>query len=163
MAQCWRKVQIQRQRIRVETPIGGIGAIFNDDTLCSIELLPEQSESNTLIVDHPFVAQIQAYFRNPKVSFQQNLQLTGTPFQRRVWLALQQIPVGSTMTYGQLARRLNSGARAVANACRRNPVPLLVPCHRVVGASGLGGFMGEISGEKLDIKRWLLRHEGVHL
>ena len=88
-------------------------------------------------------------------------QLDGTPFQRRVWQVLQKIPSGSTMTYGEVAQQIGSGARAVGNACRANPCPLIVPCHRVVGVDGLGGFSGERGGEKLEIKRWLLQHEGV--
>lgn len=84
----------------------------------------------------------------------------GTPFQRRVWALLQQIPAGETRSYGELARQLNSSARAVANACRANPLAILIPCHRVVAANGLGGYMGETDGEPLAIKRWLLHHEG---
>ncbi|MCP4042152.1 MAG: MGMT family protein, partial [Gammaproteobacteria bacterium] len=83
----------------------------------------------------------------------------GTDHQLRVWNALGEIPPGETMTYGELARHLGSGPRAVGNACRSNPVPIVVPCHRVVSATGLGGFMGDTAGEPMAIKSWLLRHE----
>ncbi len=87
----------------------------------------------------------------------------GTQFQQRVWLALGEIPVGEVVTYGELARHLGSGARAVGAACRVNPTPLIVPCHRVVSSSGIGGFSGETGGDMLGIKRWLLQHEGASL
>jgi methylated-DNA-[protein]-cysteine S-methyltransferase len=85
----------------------------------------------------------------------------GTDFQRRVWRALQAIPAGQTRTYGELARQLGSGARAVGNACRNNPVSVVVPCHRVVAVSGPGGYSGHMTGAPLRRKRWLLAHEGV--
>jgi len=84
----------------------------------------------------------------------------GTPFQQRIWRELCTIPYGETRSYGELARKLGSSARAVAGACRRNPLPLLVPCHRVVAKGSLGGFMGEVSGPAVAIKAWLLQHEG---
>ncbi len=87
------------------------------------------------------------------------LQLSGTAFQKKVWEALLDIPSGETRTYGDLARQLQSGSRAVGGACRRNPVPLLVPCHRVVAANGDGGFAGHTDGFWMSTKRWLLAHE----
>jgi methylated-DNA-[protein]-cysteine S-methyltransferase len=73
---------------------------------------------------------------------------------------LRSIPPGRTRTYGELASKLGTSARAVGGACRANPCPVVVPCHRVVAANGLGGFAGDTSGRKLEVKRWLLRHEG---
>ena len=87
------------------------------------------------------------------------LEPEGTVYQRRVWQALLDIPPGQTRTYGALARELGSSPRAVGGACRRNPIPLLIPCHRVVAANGDGGFAGHTSGRWMDIKRWLLEHE----
>ncbi len=87
------------------------------------------------------------------------LEPDGTVFQRRVWQVLLNIPPGQTRTYGELARELGSSPRAVGGACRRNPIPLLIPCHRVVAANGDGGFAGHTSGRWMDIKRWLLEHE----
>lgn len=83
----------------------------------------------------------------------------GTPFQRRVWQALQSIPAGTTLTYGELASKLGTSARAVGGACRANPIPLLIPCHRVIAAHGDGGFGGHTSGRWMEIKRWLLAHD----
>jgi methylated-DNA-[protein]-cysteine S-methyltransferase len=76
-----------------------------------------------------------------------------------VWDALCRIPVSETITYAELARQLGSGARAVANACGANPLPIVIPCHRVVAKSGLGGFMRGNEVASLEIKRWLLNHE----
>jgi methylated-DNA-[protein]-cysteine S-methyltransferase len=86
-------------------------------------------------------------------------QLAGTPHQLRVWEALAAIAPGDTATYGELAAEIGSGARAVAAACRANPLPLLFPCHRIVARNGLGGFLGASDGAPLVLKRWLLEHE----
>jgi len=104
------------------------------------------------------VDELDAYFRGALTRFTVPLSPKGTTFQREVWDALQEIPYGSTTTYGALARLLgNSGAmRAVGAANGANPIWLLIPCHRVVGSQGLHGYA---SG--LDRKAWLLRHEGV--
>lgn len=107
--------------------------------------------------------QLEAYFDNPFFRFNLPLKPQGTPFQNRVWTAISDIPVGNTISYGDLAKQIKSGPRAVGGACGANYYPLLIPCHRVLSANGLGGFMqqgGEI-GRHLDIKRWLLHHEGV--
>ncbi|MCW9023622.1 MAG: methylated-DNA--[protein]-cysteine S-methyltransferase [Gammaproteobacteria bacterium] len=105
--------------------------------------------------------QLEAYFIDSSAEFELPLSLKGTPFQQRVWKYLQSIPVGEVRTYGWLAKQLHSSAQAVGNACRSNPVPIVVPCHRVVGAKGAGGFAGKMSGEPMQVKHWLLLHEGV--
>ena len=102
------------------------------------------------------------YFADPRIPFSAGLLLNGTAFQRRVWRALQRIPSGRVVTYGELARHLKTSARAVGNACRANPVPLFVPCHRVVAANGQGGFMGRRRGAAVALKAWLLAHERTH-
>ena len=89
----------------------------------------------------------------------------GTEFQQKVWQALLEIPVGETQTYGFLANKLNTSARAVGNACRQNHFPVIVPCHRVVSASGIGGYAGDTLLNQqgqihyMQIKQWLLSHE----
>ena len=109
--------------------------------------------------------QLQAYLDNPEFAFDLPIRLSGTRHQLAVWEAMQAIPAGETRTYGELARAIGSSARAVGGACGANPLPLVVPCHRVVGAGGaLGGFMGaREEGFELAIKRWLLAHEGARL
>lgn len=102
---------------------------------------------------------LSRYLMDPHRPLRLPLALPGSEHQRRVWRALTRIPVGEVRSYGELARRLNSSARAVGGACRRNPVPIVVPCHRVVSQGGIGGFMGQQSGLAMKIKRWLLAHE----
>jgi methylated-DNA-[protein]-cysteine S-methyltransferase len=144
-------------------PFAPIGITLYEGRLKALDYLtpPQNDYLNNVTGMNSVIDAIQAYLQNPKKVFDLQPILDGTSFQCRVWQALQAIPSGSTITYGELARRIGSGARAVGNACRANPCPLVVPCHRVVGVSGLGGFAGERGGEKLEIKRWLLRHEGV--
>lgn len=105
------------------------------------------------------VDQLLRYFANPRHTFFIPLSLHGTPFQQRVWDALLNLPAGATISYGALAAQLASGARAVGSACRANPVPIIVPCHRIVAHNGLGGYAGAVAGTQLGIKRWLLEHE----
>jgi methylated-DNA-[protein]-cysteine S-methyltransferase len=105
--------------------------------------------------------QLERYFQDPVLQFSLPLALEGTPFQLRVWQALQAIPSGETRTYGALAQTLDSGSRAVGNACRRNPVSIIVPCHRVVSATGMGGYSGNTSDRAIWRKHWLLAHEGA--
>ncbi len=102
---------------------------------------------------------LRRYLGNPRIRFDVPLALEGTAFQKRVWRALRDIPVGKTIGYGELARRLKTSARAVGGACRANPVPIVIPCHRVVAAGGEGGFMGRTRGRAMALKRWLLQHE----
>ncbi|WP_242518989.1 methylated-DNA--[protein]-cysteine S-methyltransferase [Halochromatium roseum] len=102
---------------------------------------------------------MEAYFADPRHHFSCAIELTGTVFQHRVWAMIAAIPPGCPRTYGALAEALDSSARAVGNACRANPVPLRIPCHRVIAARGLGGFAGDRSGRLVAIKRWLLDHE----
>lgn len=103
--------------------------------------------------------QLERYRADPDAPFDLPLLIEGTPFQRRLWDALCDIPRGSTLTYGELARRLRGEARAVGQACGDNRLPIIIPCHRVVAANGIGGFAHSTSGYLLEAKRWLLAHE----
>lgn len=103
--------------------------------------------------------QLDRYFIDSSYVFSIPLMLQGTPFQTRVWRALMRIPPGVSVSYGALAAQLGTSARAVGNACRANPVPIIVPCHRIVARDGLGGYAGALAGHKLQLKRWLLSHE----
>jgi len=105
--------------------------------------------------------QLDEYFARTRTTFDLPLEPTGSAFQRRVWDALRAIPYGTTVSYSEIARRLGDvrATRAVGTANGQNPIPIIVPCHRVVGAHGeLTGFGGGI-----DRKRWLLEHEGALL
>lgn len=106
------------------------------------------------------VRQLCAYLKDPHFAFSLPLAPTGTAFQRRVWDGITAIDCGQTRTYGELAASLVSSARAVGNACGANPYPIIIPCHRVVARHGLGGFNRQRGGFLLEVKRWLLAHEG---
>ncbi|TAM55583.1 MAG: methylated-DNA--[protein]-cysteine S-methyltransferase [Paraburkholderia sp.] len=108
--------------------------------------------------------QIERYLADPATPFELPLADVGTPFQRRVWQVMCEIPLGSVLTYGALARQIGGVPRAVGQACGDNPFPLVIPCHRVVGASGLGGFSHHGGdGFYPRVKRWLLMHESNQL
>jgi len=106
--------------------------------------------------------QCKAYFKDPHWEFDLPIKPAGTEHQKKVWSSIQEIPVGETKTYGEIAQKVKSGARAVGTACGANPYPLIAPCHRVISAQGIGGFMKENApGLYRQIKIWLLKHEGV--
>lgn len=104
--------------------------------------------------------ELNSYFANPFYRFQLSIKPHGTPYQQRVWNELLVIPIGRTLSYGELALRLQSSPRAVGQACKNNPVALFIPCHRVVGKNNIGGYMGQ--SEALRYKLDLLRHEGFN-
>lgn len=144
----------------VPSPFGAVGVVAKDDLVTTLTLLPNPQQEQTS--EQPFVQsvvrQIKQYFAQPDQVIDIPIAVKGTAFQRRVWNAISSIPVGKTISYSELAKMVNSGPRAVANACGANQVPLVVPCHRVVAKQGLGGFMqGDAKG--LAIKAWLLQHE----
>ena len=107
--------------------------------------------------------QLSAYLHNPDTKFDLPLLIEGTPFQKQLWDALCEIPRGRTLTYGELARRLGAARvamrRAIGQACGDNRLPIVIPCHRVVAANGIGGFAHSTSGYLIEAKRWLLMHE----
>ena len=151
----------------INTGFGAI-SIHQQAGLLKIDLLgnhiSEPTVSQDAVVQHQSFKQmtkeILAYLQRPHQAFSLPTQLAGSAFQQKVWLAIYAIPLGQTRTYSELASQLQSGPRAVANACGANCLPLAIPCHRVVAKNGLGGFMrGAKNG--LAIKRWLLAHEGV--
>ena len=151
----------------VRTPFATLGITANDRFVTGIRFLSPSVAAfapprNTIA----FLAciQLQQYLENPDYEFDLPLQLGGTRHRIAVWEAMQRIPAGKTRTYGEVARELKSSARAVGGACGANPIPVVVPCHRIIGSGGsIGGFMGakDDGGFELGIKRWLLGHEGA--
>lgn len=139
-----------------------LGIRCDSDEVTGIEYLepqPEMPPRSPLAAE--VVRQLQAYLENPAVAFSLPLRPAGTTFQRRVWAQIDAIPPGETLTYGQLAKTLHNAPRAVGQACGANPYPIVTPCHRVIATGGgIGGFNRESGGFLLDVKRWLLRHEG---
>jgi methylated-DNA-[protein]-cysteine S-methyltransferase len=146
----------------IATPLGRLG-IEAAVALTNIDFVSTRTPLKTARtpVACKVCTQLKAYFADPRACFDLPLAAAGSDFQQRVWRALRQIPSGTARRYGELAKRLKSAPRAVGGACRANPIPIVVPCHRVVAATGLGGFMGATRGRALDIKRWLLEHEAA--
>ena len=149
---------------KLATPFAVIGIHTDGEKLVGVRSLPLNTPPAAPrdALSREVCGQINAYLRNPLHRFDIPYELNGTPFQRRVWAEIARIPGRETRSYGELAHALASSPRAVGGACGSNPVPLIVPCHRVVSAGGrLGGFMHSRAAFPLDIKLWLLMHEGA--
>jgi methylated-DNA-[protein]-cysteine S-methyltransferase len=142
-------------------PFGAVGLRTSSDALTEIRYLPQSSRAiapkNALAARA--LQQIERYFADPEYRFDLPLCIGGTQYQRRVWDALCGMRVGESMTYGSMARQLRSSPRAVGQACGANRLPIIIPCHRVVGANDLGGFAHHIDGYLISTKQWLLAHE----
>jgi O-6-methylguanine DNA methyltransferase len=161
----------------LDTPVGVLWIACSGEGVCKVILPGEDAKAaldrwlalhfpaGELTTMSPLLeqahAELSAYLAGTRHDFTLSLDLRGSPFHRRVWVALTTIPYGQTISYGDLARTLDTpkAARAVGAACGANPVPIIAPCHRVLGSDGsLHGF-----GGGLPLKAWLLRHEGVLL
>jgi methylated-DNA-[protein]-cysteine S-methyltransferase len=155
---------------RFPSPLGDLVLTGSDTSLTGVDFPTFRARADWLEDDGRGPAsallararqQLTEYFARTRTTFDLPLDPPGTTFQRRVWNLLRAIPYGATTSYGELARRLGDphATRAVGAANGKNPIPIIVPCHRVVGARGeLTGF-----GGGLDRKRWLLEHEGALL
>ena len=138
-----------------KTSFGRIGIVDQEGALIRVLLEPDQppagvSPGETELIQRAF-CQIRGFLRGERMSFDLPLNPAGTPFQRSVWSYLQQIPYGATRTYGGVALALGKpgAARAVGNACNCNPLPILIPCHRVLGSRGeLSGYRGGVEMKK---------------
>jgi methylated-DNA-[protein]-cysteine S-methyltransferase len=146
----------------LDTPVGRLVLESDGDILVGI-WLPSQGHKARAGSDVPPVLketanQLEEYFAGERTEFDVPMELDGTPFQQEVWQELSRIPYGETISYGELARRVGrpNGPRAVGQANGRNPIPIIVPCHRVLASNGIGGY-----GGGLPMKRTLLAVEGV--
>jgi methylated-DNA-[protein]-cysteine S-methyltransferase len=147
----------------IDSPIGALGIVITDNKLTRIDFSVKatkthRTESSKLLQE--IITQLNQYFKNPQYRFNLPMQINGTDFQKKVWHAMQKIPLGKAESYGEVAKKLNTGPRAIGAACRTNPIPIIIPCHRIVAANHLGGFNGKTSGVAMQIKKWLLAHEG---
>ncbi|MCH8619350.1 methylated-DNA--[protein]-cysteine S-methyltransferase [Undibacterium sp. TS12] len=149
----------------VEAPFGAVGIRCEDQQVSELVYLPPrfQEKAPADKLTEKVVRQIEAYLQDPDFQFDLPLKAAGTAFQGKVWQAISSIPRGQVLTYGQIAKHIRSAPRAVGQACGANWYPLIIPCHRVTAAGGLGGFAhnDDETGFQLGVKRWLLTHEGV--
>jgi methylated-DNA-[protein]-cysteine S-methyltransferase len=149
----------------IEFPKMKVAVATREARVAAIRYLPldaaSQDPDNALA--ERAVRQLERYREDPDAKFDLPLLIEGTEFQRLVWDAMCAIPRGRTLTYGELARRLGGDGfdvpRAVGQACGDNRLPIVIPCHRVVAADGIGGFGHSSGGYLLEAKRWLLMHE----
>ena len=149
----------------VETSFGAVGIRTEDRLVRELVYLPASfhEKEATDVVAERAAKQVERYLSDPDFQFGLPLTQIGTPFQQKVWAAISEIPRGKVLTYGDVARRVQSAPRAVGQACGANWFPLVIPCHRVTAAGGLGGFShhDDETGFHVGVKRWLLAHEKV--
>lgn len=143
----------------MHAPIGDLTISAEDNIIVSLDWgWAQEQNTNTLLQDAK--SQLNDYFDGLRKNFDLPLEPPGTKFQQRVWSTMEQIPYGKTMTYGEIAKALGSSARAVGMACGANPIPVIIPCHRVVAANDMGGYSG---GGGVETKKALLHLERVLL
>ncbi len=145
----------------VEFPKMKVGVTTHEEQVVEIRYLPPGVETQAPLNALAALAarQLERYRDDPDTLFDLPLLVEGSPLQRGVWDAMCAIPRGRTRTYGELARELGADARAIGQACGDNRLPVVIPCHRVVAANGIGGFAHARGGYLLEAKRWLLMHE----
>jgi methylated-DNA-[protein]-cysteine S-methyltransferase len=143
--------------LTLHSPLGELTVFEEDGSIIALEWGRGAGAGTATPLLAAAKRQLDAYFDDPAVTFDLPLAPAGTPFRQRVWQAMRDIPAGQVLSYGAIAAKLGSSARAVGGACGANPIPIIIPCHRVVGAaSALGGYSG---GDGPDTKRYLLAHE----
>lgn len=143
--------------IAVETPAGRLLLTVRGDVIINTDWII--GIGGSVPGDSQWQILFDTYWQDGNNPLEVKLLNQGTPYRRRVWAELCRIPFGETRTYAALARILGSSARAVGNACRDNPYAPIIPCHRVISSSGLGGYCGAIDGALMEIKIRLLRFE----
>ncbi|HJQ62193.1 MAG TPA: methylated-DNA--[protein]-cysteine S-methyltransferase [Burkholderiales bacterium] len=156
---------LEPYQARYPTPFAVLGIRTGNGALKGIDYLPRGAATLAPLdrMAEDVCRQIERYLEDPDFRFDLSFELSGTRFQCKVWREIARIRSGETVTYSAMARKLRTAPRPVGGACGANRIPLVIPCHRVVGATGLGGFMNARSGSPLEIKKWLLAHEGVRL
>lgn len=141
--------------IAIDSPVGRLTITATDDAIVAIGWAGDSHGDETPLLSEAR-RQIEAYFDRRLTRFDLPLEPAGSPFEQRVWAAMRQIAHGQTRSYGELAIEIGSAPRAVGGACGRNPIPIVIPCHRVLARGGLGGYSG---GAGLPTKRLLLALE----
>jgi len=147
-----------------QTPIGNLAVDYAGDLVTAVYSTSAQVTASEEAFANEIRNQLRAWFAGRLQQFELPYVFPdATDFQVRVWDQVARIRFGATRTYGEIAKSIRSGPRAVGNACRCNRLLLIVPCHRVVGVAGLGGFMGDADGSLVKRKQWLLQHEQRYL
>ncbi|MDB5407157.1 MAG: cysteine methyltransferase [Rhodospirillales bacterium] len=147
-------------QLSVPSPLGTLLLTADDDVLTAVAWSDARRADETPLLRET-AHQLDAYFAGKLRDFELPMRLAGSNFQRSVWQAMCRIPYGETRSYGEVAAELGSAARAVGGACGRNPIPIIVPCHRILAAaSAIGGYSG---GGGTHSKRFLLALEGTKL
>lgn len=141
------------------TPWGNFEVEYNEHFIFTASFVQKTEITVKAPLSKLIAKELSAYFTNPQHRFQLPLKPQGSIYQQKVWNALLVIPVSRTITYGELALKLQSSPRAVGQACKKNPLTLFIPCHRVVGKNSLGGYMGNV--DALTYKEALLAHESL--
>lgn len=145
------------ETLSISSPIGNLALDEDADAIVAIRWVDEQSGNGSPLLAEA-ARQLDAYFAGKLSHFDLPLRPAGSDFEQRVWSAMQKIPYGKTRSYGELASAIGSAPRAVGGACGKNPIPIVIPCHRVLSKAGLGGYSG--SGG-LKTKETLLALEGA--
>ncbi len=147
--------------VTVDFPKMKVAVLTRDERVVEIRYLPSSSPAIRAKSELAERAawQLERYRRDPDSAFDLPLLVEGSQFQKAVWRAMCAIPRGRTRTYGEIAKELGGEARVVGQACGDNRLPIVIPCHRVVAADGIGGFAHSTGGYLLEAKRWLLMHE----
>lgn len=158
-----RKKTPQQYNAVIKLPFATVGLMFAGGILKRVDYLKSNVQRiapKGLVAKH-VCFQLENYCvkQGTKSNFDIVYESTGTIFQRKVWKKIGKIPYGKVKTYGDIAKSLKTSPRAVGNACRVNPLVLVVPCHRVVSAKDIGGYSGQSAGQMVKIKKWLLAHE----
>ena len=149
--------------VTVEFPKFKVGVATRDGVVTSLKYLPSSSPS--VAAKNPLAEkaaqQLEAYKRDANSAFDLPVMIEGTELQKAVWRAMCAIPRGKTRTYGDVGKELGADARDIGQCCGDNRLPLVIPCHRIVAADGIGGFAHATSGYLVETKRWLLMHEAA--
>ena len=129
-------------QLSMHSPIGDLTISADDGSIVALDWGWARDQSDDALLEAA-KAQLEAYFDGASTAFDLPLSPAGTEFQRNVWRLMEAIPYGGTRSYGDLAKDLKSAARAVGMACGANPIPIIIPCHRILSATGMGGYSGE--------------------
>lgn len=149
--------------VYVHSEFGRLQLHFQNNVLVQVDLPFKPAFQGQLVaLPSEWQDKLDAYFTGQLRDFDCPISPLGTEHDAKVWQAMVAIPYGQTRTYGDIAKEIGSAAQAVGNACGRNPLPIIIPCHRIVGGSGIGGFSGSRGDETVSIKQWLLQHERAH-